>query len=65
MKLWITRDKRGTVRLFQEKPVLLEKSFFSVSDGFGLEIKQSNNNRTLLKHIVFENSPKQLKIELL
>jgi hypothetical protein len=65
MKLWITRDKRGTVRLFQEKPILLEKSFFSVSDGFGLEIKQSNNNRTFLKHIVFEDSPKQLKIELL
>lgn len=65
MKLWITRDKRGTVRLFQEKPTLISKSFFSVSDGFGLEIKQSNNNRTFLKHIVFDNSPKQLKIELL
>lgn len=65
MKLWITRDKHGTVRLFQEKPTLHEKSFFSVSDGFGLEIKQSNNNRTFLKHISFENSPKQLKIELL
>lgn len=65
MKLWIARDKRGAVRLFQEKPSLLEKSFFSVSDGFGLEIKQSNNNRTFLKHISFENSPKQLKIELL
>lgn len=65
MKLWITRDKRGAVRLFQEKPILFEKSFFSVSDGFGLEIKQSNNNRTFLKHISFENSLKQLKIELL
>lgn len=65
MKLWITRDKRGVVRLFQEKPTLFEKSFFSVSDGVGLEIKQTNNNRTFLKHISFENSPKQLKIELL
>ena len=65
MKLWIARDKRGTVRLFQEKPILIEKSYFSVSDGFGMEIKQSNNNRTFLKHIVFENSPKQIKIELL
>ena len=65
MKLWITRNKRGAIRLFQEKPTLISNSFFSVSDGFGMEIKQTNNNRTFLKHIVFENSPKQIKIELL
>lgn len=64
MKLWITRDKRGTVRLFQEKPTLIDKSFFSVSDGFGLEIKQLNNNRTFLKHIVFENSPQEIELKL-
>ena len=64
MKFWITRDKRGTVRLFQEKPTLIDKSFFSVSDGFGLEIKQSNNNRTFLKHIVFENSPQEIELKL-
>ena len=36
MKLWIARDKHGVVRLFQEKPILIEKSYFSVSDGFGM-----------------------------
>lgn len=64
MKFWITRDKRGAVRLFQEKPILIEKSYFSVSDGFGMEIKQSNNNRTFLKHIVFENSPQEVELKL-
>lgn len=65
MKLWITRDKRGTIRLFQEKPTLINNSFFSSFDSFGMKVKESNNNRTFLKHIVFENSPKQIKIELL
>lgn len=65
MKLWITRDKRGEIRLFQNKPVLINNSFFSLSDGFGMKIKETNNNRTFLKHIVFENSPKQIKMELL
>lgn len=65
MKLWITRDKSGEIRLFQEKPTLISNSFFSLSDGFGMKIKQSNNNRSFLKHIVFENSPKQIKMELL
>lgn len=65
MKLWIARDKSGEIRLFQEKPTLISNSFFSLSDGFGMKIKQSNNNRSFLKHIVFENSPKQIKMELL
>lgn len=65
MKLWITRDKRGTIRLFQKKTTLINKYFFSSSDGFGMKIKESNNNRTFLKHITFENSPKHIKMELL
>lgn len=58
------RNKRGIVKLFQEKPILHKKSFFSVSDGFSLEIKQSNNNRTFLKHIIFENSPQEVELKL-
>ena len=65
MKLWIVRNKSGSIRLFQEKPTLVSNTYLSSLDGFGMEIKQSNNNRTFLKHIVFENSPKQIKIELL
>ena len=64
MKLWIVRNKGGKIRLFQNKPTLINKSFFSLSDGFGMEIKESNNNRTFLKHIVFENSPQQLELKL-
>lgn len=62
MNIWITRDKRGSVRLFQEKPVFSDQHFYSSLDGWGMEIKQTNNNRSFLKHITFENSPKRLKL---
>jgi len=64
MKLWIARDKDGEVNLFQEKPFLSEsnKYFYSILDK--IKLKQTNNNRTFLKHITFENSPQEVKLKL-
>ncbi len=62
MKLWISRDKDGEVNLFQEKPFIIGKNFHS--DGFWMKLKQTNNNRTFLKHITFENSPQQVELKL-
>lgn len=64
MKLWIARDKRGEIYIFQDKPTLVEKSFVSSVSGFGMALKQTNNNRTFLKHITFENSPQEVEIKL-
>lgn len=65
MKLWIVRNKRGEVHVFQDKPILVEKSFVSSMSGFGMALKQTNNNRTFLKHIKFENSPQEVEIKLI
>ena len=65
MKIWIGRDKDGEVNLFQEKPFLSEsnKHFYSTLDK--MKLKQTNNNRTFLKHITFENSPRQVELKIL
>ena len=65
MKLWIARDKDGCVNLFQEKPFLSEscKHFYSTQDK--MKLKQTNNNRTFLKHITFENSPQEVELKLI
>lgn len=62
MKIWIARDKDGDIKLFQEKPFIIDKRFHS--DGFWMKFKQTNNNRTFLKHITFENSPQQVELKL-
>lgn len=64
MKLWIARDSNGEVNLFQEKPFLLESSKYFYSTQNKLKLKQTNNNRTFLKHITFENSPQKIEIKL-
>ena len=63
MKLWIARDKDGEIKLFQEKPFIIGKSFHS--GGFWMRFKQTNNNRTFLKHITFDNSPQQIELKLI
>ncbi len=62
MKLWIARDADGDIKLFQEKPFIIDKKFYS--NGFGMKFKQTNNNRTFLKHITFENSPQEVELKL-
>ena len=65
MKLWIARNKRGEIHVFQDKPTLVEKTFVSSVSGFGMTLKQTNNNRTFLKHITFENSPQEIELKLI
>ena len=64
MKLWAARDKDGDINLFQEEPFLSEsgKYFYSTQDK--MKLKQTNNNRTFLKHITFENSPQEVELKL-
>ena len=62
MKIWIARDKDGDVKLFQEKSFIIDKKFHS--NEFWMKLKQTNNNRTFLKHITFDNSPQQVELKL-
>lgn len=63
MKIWIARDKDGDINLFQEKPFIIDKNFHSA--GFWMKLKQTNNNRTFLKHITFDNSPQQVELKII
>lgn len=63
MKIWIARDKGGDIKLFQKKPFIIDKSFYS--SGFEMKFEQNNYNRTFLKHITFENSPQQVELKLI
>ena len=65
MKLWICRDKSGDVILFQEKPMLLDKTFCSMQGGTGMKLRQTNNNRSFLKHVSFEDSPQEVELKML
>lgn len=65
MKLWIARDKDGEVNLFQEKPFLSESNKYFYSTLGKMKLKQTNNNRTFLKHITFGNSPQKVELKLL
>lgn len=58
MELWIARDYRG-LYLFEEKPHDLNGRFVSYK-GFITKI-----NEDLFPEVTFENSPKQVKIELI
>ena len=64
MKMWIARDKDGDINLFQEKPFLGESGKIFYSTQNKMKIKQTNNNRTFLKHITFENSPLEAELKL-
>ena len=65
MKLWIVRDSNGDVNLFQEKPFISESNKYFYSTLGKMKLKQTNNNRTFLKHITFENSPQEVEIKLI
>ena len=64
MKIWIARDKDGDINLFQEKPFLGESGKYFYSTQYKMKLKQTNNNRTFLKHITFENSPQEVELKL-
>lgn len=63
MKLWIARDKNGTLWIYKNKPQLDINYWYDVSGGTnGCIAKLSENS---FPEITFENSPRQVKIELI
>ena len=60
MKLWIERDKDGTLYLYEEKPKLAHSnaSYFVANSGcYELPID-------LFPEVTFENSPKEVELKL-
>lgn len=61
MKLWIARDKSGWLQLFFEQPKYRE----DCEDWEGIFITYLNDDDCFFNEVTFENSPKQVKIELI
>lgn len=62
MKLWIARDKDNTLKAYTVIPAkmpLFKAKYFAVEDHNYLELDNS-----LFPEVTWENSPKQVKIEL-
>jgi hypothetical protein len=62
MKLWIARDKSGSLYLFKKKPVLVTFD--------GVEVFDSNEeyfeiDSHLYSSVTVENSPQQVEIKLI
>lgn len=73
MKLWIARDKKGSLSLYAYKPIEIDGSFY-VHDGFHrIDYDTSyvkgwyidGINRNLFPEVTFENSPQQVEIKLI
>ena len=62
MKLWIARDKDGTLLLSDKLPYLPNKdyTFFCFGDGVSIY----NLDRNMFPEVTFENSPQQVEIKL-
>ena len=58
MKLWIARDKDGTLCLYNAKPNKYT-SWFDLDEG------SSALNDSLFPEVTFENSPREVELKLL
>ena len=56
-KIWIARDKCGTLSLFEDKPELDEDVFTSYSLSGRILLNKDSHSE-----ITFENSPQQIEI---
>ena len=62
MELWIARDKNGSLYLYDKKPLKHEDfGFFESLDSNGYQFQISCK---YFPEVTFENSPKQVKMEL-
>ena len=59
MELWIARDKDGKLFLYSKKPILYGDYYDS---PIGILFGELDN--CMFPEVTFENSPKQVKIEL-
>lgn len=58
MKLWIARDKDGTLRLFDTIPVKHEEGYWTSPRGYyDIEL-----NSSLFPEVTWENSPKKIEL---
>lgn len=62
MKLWIARDKGGSLYLFKKKPVLVTFDGVEVFDSKEDYFEIDNH---LFPLVTFENSPQQVEIKLI
>ena len=60
MKLWIARDKDGTLYVSEEKPQLYVDYFDTELGTFYSEIPSN-----LFPEVTFENSPQEIELKLL
>lgn len=58
MKLWIARDKDGTLRLFDTIPVKHEEGYWTSPRGY-YDIELNSN---LFPEVTWENSPKKVEL---
>ena len=60
-KLWIARDKDGSLFLYRYKPEKCNESFFDVKNLRGYMDKLED---TLFPSVTFDNSPQQVELKL-
>ena len=60
MELWIARDADSLLYLYSEKPVLIKSGNY-----FDTKYLIGEIDKTSFQEVTFENSPQQIKIELI
>lgn len=67
MKLWIARNKAGTLTLWLHKPVKLGDEWYGDGSLFILDSVQSPTFGKVIPYpeVTFENSPRQVELKLL
>lgn len=65
MKLWIARDKDGTLWLFKEYPIKKETLFYPTEDITGRLTYFRSMLMDMFPEITFENSPQEVELKLI
>lgn len=60
MKMWVARNKYGTINLYTINPTYDE----SIDAWFGYDFEFIELNRLKFPEVTFENSPQQVEIKL-
>ena len=60
-KLWIARDKDGTLTVFSERPILKDNEYWAAPYNGTAEMDIAENEY-YYSELTFENSPQQLEL---
>lgn len=63
MKLWIARDKDGTLWLFKEYPIKKDELFYPTTDDGKFTYYRSMPT-DMFPEVTFENSPMEVELKL-